>query len=192
MKFVFHKPYRAANEDELAVLPAELTRNKNVIYKADRSAIGALKSLLGSARKDGVTIVVISAYRGYEKQKELFIDAEKRHGKGKGILWLAPPGYSEHHTGYVFDLADESRPESDDEESFRDTPSFQWLSKNAGDFGFELSFPENNWQGVGYEPWHWRFAGGEKSMGIFHPGVLKSAKNLIKSVCNGIYRRLIV
>ena len=23
-------------------------------------------------------------------------------------------------------------------------------------FGFEMSFPKNNSQGLGFEPWHWR------------------------------------
>ena len=26
-------------------------------------------------------------------------------------------------------------------------------------FGFELSFPKDNAQGLGFEPWHWRYVG---------------------------------
>ncbi len=35
------------------------------------------------------------------------------------------------------------------------------------EFGFELSFPENNPQGVRYEPWHWRFVSSPEAQAIF-------------------------
>ena len=38
---------------------------------------------------------------------------------------------------------------------FENTNAYKWLTSHAQDFGFELSFPPNNLQGVSYEPWHW-------------------------------------
>ena len=74
-------------------------------------------------------------------------------------MWVAPPGYSEHHTGLALDIGDLDHPETDVEVSFEETPAFEWLKNNADRFGFELSFPVGNPQGVSYEPWHWRFVG---------------------------------
>ena len=35
----------------------------------------------------------------------------------------------------------------------------KWLLQHAAEFGFELSFPAGNAQGVTWEPWHWRWVG---------------------------------
>jgi len=39
---------------------------------------------------------------------------------------------------------------------------------NASRYGFELSFPRNNRQGVTCEPWHWRFVGSPRANEIFN------------------------
>ena len=41
------------------------------------------------------------------------------------------------------------------EESFEDSPAFEWLCKHAAEHDFSLSFPRDNQQGFLYEPWHW-------------------------------------
>lgn len=188
--FVFHKPYPIASASEVAPIPPHLVRDPKKIFQARPAAIQALENLHAAAKKDGIEIIVISSYRREEEQIALFKDGERRHGKGRAILWLAPAGYSEHHTGYVFDLADRAHPETDDEPSFESTKAFPWLVKNAGTFGFELSFPQNNWQGIGYEPWHWRFAGDDESRRLFHPNPLTRTINVAQAVLNGILQRL--
>ncbi|NJL20197.1 MAG: D-alanyl-D-alanine carboxypeptidase, partial [Leptolyngbyaceae cyanobacterium SM1_3_5] len=35
-------------------------------------------------------------------------------------------------------------------------------------YGFEMSFPHGNPQGVSYEPWHWRFVGDRTSLETFY------------------------
>ena len=46
------------------------------------------------------------------------------------------------------------------------TPEYQWLVKNAYQYGFILSYPAGN-SYYKYEPWHWRFVG-EKLAKDFH------------------------
>lgn len=121
------------------------------------------------ALKNGVGLVAFSAYRSPVRQKELFIDAQRRHGRRAAALWVAPPGYSEHQTGLAFDMGDRDRPDTDDEQTFEATPAYAWLSARAAEFGFELSFPRENFQGISYEPWHWRFVGTPAARGVFHP-----------------------
>lgn len=59
------------------------------------------------------------------------------------------PYYSEHNdpiqTACDFDIDDDS------------DPKFKWLTKHAANYGFTLSFPQNNKAGKLFEPWHWRF-----------------------------------
>lgn len=188
--FVFHLPYPIAAAPEVADIPRELVRDPAKIYRARPEAIEALRRMCRAAEQDGVGIVVISAHRARAEQVRLFEDGERRHGRGRAILWLAPPGYSEHHTGYVFDLADRDRPETDDEPPFEGTPAFAWLHAHARGHGFELSFPKDNWQGIGYEPWHWRFVGDARASDCFHPGPLRNASRLVRCVANGLYYRL--
>ncbi len=80
----------------------------------------------------------------------------------------APPGYSEHHTGYAIDIGDEYYPDADLKTSFENTSAFEWLQENAAYYSFELSFPKGNSQGVSYEPWHWRFVGDRDSLETFY------------------------
>ena len=35
--------------------------------------------------------------------------------------------------------------------------TFKWLSKNANNYGFYMSYSKNNNHGIMYEPWHWMF-----------------------------------
>lgn len=185
MKFVFHKPYPVAKEEELMRIPPEICRDGKV-FKGQPLAVQSLKEMCAEAEADQVRIVVISSHRNAEFQDRLFKEAEVRHGKGKGILWLAPAGYSEHHTGYAFDLADADCPETDDESSFEETEAFQWLVQNAHRFGFSISFPKDNWQGIGYEPWHWKFTGDERSREIFSPNFAIRLFHLVKSILKNI------
>ena len=73
---------------------------------------------------------------------------------------VAPPGHSEHATGYALDVA--IRPANgcgDTEGCMAAKPLYRWLVANAPRFGFEQSFPAGNKQGVKWEPWHWRWVG---------------------------------
>lgn len=133
-------------------------------------AARAFLKMVSSARVDGVGIVPISGYRPIAYQKSLFARAVKRYGsEQKAARWVAPPGYSEHATGWALDLGDESHRATDIEPTFKSTPAFRWLSSNAQRFGFELSFPLDNPQGVNHEPWHWRFIGTDGARATFHP-----------------------
>jgi zinc D-Ala-D-Ala carboxypeptidase len=53
-------------------------------------------------------------------------------------------------------------------QSFDQTAAFKWLSANAARYSFELSFRQNNAQGVSYEPWHWRYIGDSDSLETFY------------------------
>ncbi|PZO10679.1 MAG: hypothetical protein DCF25_20395 [Leptolyngbya foveolarum] len=79
----------------------------------------------------------------------------------------ASPEHSEHHTGYAIDIGDGDRPDTDLAPQFADTAAYQWLLNNAYIFGFEQSFPQNNAQGLNFEPWHWRYVQSERAMQVF-------------------------
>ncbi|MBD2464261.1 M15 family metallopeptidase [Oscillatoria sp. FACHB-1407] len=120
----------------------------------------ALLRMIDAARQDGVWLVPVSGFRDFARQEMLFQLQIEQVGSAKAAARsVAPAGYSEHHTGYAVDLADGLARAMDLSLAFGNTPAFKWLNRHAAAFGFELSFPENNPQGVMYEPWHWRFVG---------------------------------
>lgn len=135
-------------------------RDTGRVVQLRTEAADAFVAMQKAAGDEGVSLVPISGYRTFAYQDGLFGRAINRYGSPEeAAVWVAPPGYSEHHTGLALDIGDLDRPETDVEVSFEETPVFEWLKNNADRFGFELSFPVGNPQGVSYEPWHWRFVG---------------------------------
>jgi len=119
-------------------------------------AASAWRAMKTSAFADGIVISIISAFRTIDRQAEI-VRAKMEKGLSlESILCVsAPPGYSEHHSGRAIDVTtDGVRPL---EQEFDHTDAFRWLSRNAGRFGFVLSYPPNNRYGYAYEPWHWCF-----------------------------------
>lgn len=133
----------------------------------------AAKSYLkmeADAKADGVDFVVISGFRTIAEQQDLFFEISKQRNQtpAQRAKVSAPPGHSEHHTGYALDIGDGALPSANLSTSFEKTVAFQWLQNNAAKYGFEMSFPPNNPQGVMYEPWHWRFVGDDNSLATFY------------------------
>ncbi len=137
-----------------------------------------------AAEKDGVPIVLLSAYRSVDQQRQLFFDikAERNQTASDRAKVSAPPGFSEHSTGYAIDVGDLSIPNANLSASFVNTSVYRWLLKNAARYQFTLSFPEGNAQGVNFEPWHWRFEGSVKALRLFEPAqrLVRSRGPLIK------------
>lgn len=134
------------------------------------AAAKAFKAMSAAAAKDGVILAPISGFRSVAEQQHLFFDVKAQRGQMamERADVSAPPGYSEHHTGYATDLGDGKMPATNLSPSFENTPAFKWLEKHAPYYNFELSFPKGNAQGINYEPWHWRFVGDRASLETFY------------------------
>lgn len=118
-----------------------------------RAAI-AWRRLQAAAAADGVVLLPLSAFRSVARQTLII---RRKLARGQDIATIlkvnAVPGCSEHHTGRALDLGTPGHLEL--EASFARTGAFRWLVKHAGGFGFRLSYPRRNPQGINYEPWHW-------------------------------------
>ncbi len=159
-----HLPYEEAAVEDLQKITADGG------IKLKPSAAQAFLTMLDAARAQGIQLVPLSGFRSVAQQEYLFFDIKAQRGQDtmKRAEVSAPPGYSEHHTGYAIDMGDADYPEAYLEVSFEQTPAFQWLAENAAHYSFELSFPEGNPQGVSYEPWHWRYVGDRNSLETFY------------------------
>lgn len=126
----------------------------------------AFKKMQANAKADGVNLNIVSAYRSTEYQKVVF---PKKFSNKKNpteeqfisrLKFSAPPGFSEHHTGLAIDI-------NSTEQTFANTKAYKWLKEHASEYGFEMSFPQGNKQGLGFEPWHWRFVGTSEAKQTF-------------------------
>jgi zinc D-Ala-D-Ala carboxypeptidase len=163
-----HLPYDEAPPDRLVSI-GKFERENYVREEAlDREAAQAFQVMVDAARSQNVQLMGISGFRNIPDQQALFDKQIERRGSAEAASKLsAPPGHSEHHTGYALDITDASRTDVDLKVAFEETAAYQWLVANAQQFGFEQSFPRNNAQGVSYEPWHWRYVGTARSAQVF-------------------------
>lgn len=141
------------------------TRNEKLIHKKIRAS---LELMLDDAKKEGLDIIICSAYRDYEHQARLVAESMEKlmkmghnyteaHWKTK--LNLALVGTSEHHTGLAVDLVGTDYQTLDEKQA--DTPEAKWLAEHAYEYGFILRYPEGkeNITGIIYESWHFRYVG---------------------------------
>jgi D-alanyl-D-alanine carboxypeptidase len=140
----------------LEVAEVDADGKQHLLAPATASAWRRLKA---DAARDGVSLVIVSAFRSVERQAEI---VRRKLASGMSIDQVlsasAPPGYSEHHTGRAVDISTPGvRPL---EVEFGQTPAFAWLQQHASGHGFRLSYPAGNSQGYQYEPWHWCFDDG--------------------------------
>ena len=159
-----HFAYAEAPANELEPINADGS------LKMRQAAAQSYRKMTADAAVAGVRLTPISGFRSVADQNELFfkVKEERNQAVSKRAEVSAPPGHSEHHTGYAVDIGDGDRSDTNLSQSFEDTPAFTWLSANAAKYSFEISFTKGNAQGVSYEPWHWRFVGDRPSLETFY------------------------
>ena len=167
-----HFPYPEARSTQLVEV------SPGLMLQSD-----AAKSFLAmqrAAAADGIELSLLSAFRSIELQRKLFFDvkADRNQTASDRAKVSAPPGYSEHSTGFAVDIGDLRNPQTNLSRTFLQTQAYRWLRQNAARYQFVLSFPENNSQGVSFEPWHWRYEGSTEALKLFEPAQrLVRAKN---------------
>jgi D-alanyl-D-alanine carboxypeptidase len=160
-----HRAYREVGPGALRSVGTYRKSGRTVELLAPAAA--AFDVMQAAAAADTVQIIPISGFRTFVYVRDLFNRAIQRHGTPeRAARWVAPPGYSEHHTGLAIDIGDADAPACDAEACFATTRAGAWLRANAQRFGFELSFPDGN-GAVSYEPWHFRYVGDDRSRAVF-------------------------
>lgn len=127
-----------------------------------------------AAKKDGVSLVVVSATRNFDAQKKIWERkwTGARLVDGRDLAKTVPnpierariilryssmPGTSRHHWGTDIDI------NSVENAYFASEPGrkvFEWLAANASNFGFCQPYtPKGKDRSYGYEeePWHWSY-----------------------------------
>ncbi|MAP54286.1 M15 family metallopeptidase [Altibacter sp.] len=143
--------------------------------KMHKEAKAAFERMKQEAAAEGITIEVVSAYRSFQRQKEIFEGKYRRftdqglspsEAITKIIEYSTIPGTSRHHWGTDLDLIDSSVPRPQNvlqPEHFHGTGPFcrlkEWMNRHANTFGFYEVYTDNaHRKGFKYEPWHFSYA----------------------------------
>jgi len=171
-----HIPYPEVPASDLVTAPRGFAIG--LPCQVQRDVLPDLTRLLAAAAAApgvGPRLRAVSCFRSIAHQRSVFCSQIGPHRKCRDAAERArsvgPPGHSEHATGYAIDFG--IRPEAgcgDVNPCMAMTPTGQWLLAHAREFGFELSFPAGNAQGVTWEPWHWRWVG----TAVTAPGAVKA------------------
>lgn len=119
----------------------------------------ALRELDSAAKRDGVQLMVNSAYRSYGTQQQLL--AETASGLYDSGTRTAPAGASEHQLGLAIDFSTDTPSCRTGASCGISDSDAQWLATHAHTYGFILRYPEGREATTGYEyePWHYRYVG---------------------------------
>ncbi len=163
-----HEPYPDAPSGQISSAPTGFGGAS--CSRVHSEAKIALERLIAAATAEdpklGSAMVGLSCFRPKSYQKEVFC-RKVSDGFAVRARSSAPPGFSEHATGYAIDFGDRNHPNCNLNPCFASTPVGTWLFANAREFGFELSFPSDNTRGIMYEPWHWRYVGSARAKKVF-------------------------
>jgi D-alanyl-D-alanine carboxypeptidase len=169
-QFALPKSYEPSDlvyPDVLFVFKEKLDKRK-----LRKVAAAALEDMFAGAKKDGVILAGVSAYRSYATQKALFNRYVKKDGEKKARTYSAIPGTSEHETGLAIDVSG-SDGKCGAEDCFAGTKEAFWLDQHATEYGFIVRYPKGKdaITGYKYEPWHLRYVGKDAAAEIAEKGI---------------------
>ena len=141
--------------ETLVNISSQYTFNSEKDYLFYLKTLPFLQDLMSAAASSNIDIKVISAYRSFGEQSELKSTYKMIYGSGAN-QFSSDQGYSEHQLGTTVDFTTSEIKAAFS--GFEKTETYQWLLDNAYQYGFILSYPENN-SYYQFEPWHWRFVG---------------------------------
>lgn len=158
--------------------PADLVQPKVRLAASGEAVLlnsttaAAAEAMFAAAARDGVVMVLASGYRAYGTQVVTYNGYVAARGQADADTASARPGYSEHQTGWAFDIADGGGA-CGYQPCFADQPAAVWAKANGHRFGFVVRYP---WMfhpitGYYYEPWHLRYIGVEAATDMAKRGI---------------------
>ena len=137
--------------------------------KMNSEAYTAFKEMASDIEKEDMHIRIVSAYRSFDYQENLYNNYLKYESKEKVDTYSARAGYSEHQTGLAVDIDNQIV----DYNRFHITQEFTWMQNNAYKYGFLLRYPlgKEHITGYKYEPWHYRYIGKDIAKYIHDSGI---------------------
>ena len=148
--------------------------------QVDPVCLADLTAMIDACNAAGHRAYVISAYRSFEHQAELFDGKVARlmagglsraDAEAEAVTEVLRPGTSEHHLGLAVDIIDTNLWALDERQA--DMPAQQWLMEHSWRYGFILRYPPEKTAvtGIIFEPWHYRYVGHDLAAELYETGL---------------------
>lgn len=137
-------------------VPPDLTSYSGYVMSA--KILPDMTAMFNAAAAAGIPLSLTSAYRSYSNQVATYNNWVVVNGSTAAADTVsARPGYSEHQTGFAFDLSAGGC----SLECFAGSSQYTWMQANAATYGFVERYPHGFESITGYSPeaWHWRYVG---------------------------------
>ena len=143
--------------------------------KLEKNTFIAMEKMRKAALLDGIKIKVVSGFRDFERQKQIWNRKFKKFTTENNlsdldaikeiIRFSTIPGTSRHHWGTEIDVIDEDFKNEKNlliSKKYEEGGIFEklkkWMDNNSQKFGFYLTYDNNiNRKGFEYEPWHYSY-----------------------------------
>ena len=143
--------------------------------KLEKNTFIAMEKMRKAALLDGIKIKVVSGFRDFERQKQIWNRKFKKFTTENNLSDLEAikeiirfstiPGTSRHHWGTEIDVIDEDFKNEKNlliSKKYEEGGIFEklkkWMDNNSQKFGFYLTYDDNiNRKGFEYEPWHYSY-----------------------------------
>ena len=143
--------------------------------KLEKNTFIAMEKMRKAALLDGIKIKVVSGFRDFERQKQIWNRKFKKFTNENNlsdldaikeiIRFSTIPGTSRHHWGTEIDVIDEDFKNEKNlliSNKYEEGGIFEklkkWMDNNSQKFGFYLTYDNNiNRKGFEYEPWHYSY-----------------------------------
>ena len=152
----------------LGYAPSDLVTANGATLSA--KAVDAYNQLFAAAAAAGQGFYVTSSYRSYNDQVATYNYWVSISGQVGADTYSARPGYSEHQTGLVVDVAADGCVL----DCFGTTSQYQWLKAHAAEYGFIQRYYAGYEAITGYsaEEWHYRYVGVDVAMDMKNRGIM--------------------
>ena len=163
---------KETNKDGFTYINGVLIVNKKYSLPKDYhpgllpEAESAYNSLASAAKHAGYNIPLVSGFRSYEYQEQIYNNYVSIYGKEATDTFSAEPGHSEHQSGLAMDVG-----KIDD--NYGETKEGKWLAENAHKYGFIIRYQKGKESitGYKYEPWHIRYLGVDLATKVYNSGL---------------------
>lgn len=141
------------------------------IEKSLLQTMEAMQTGMQQAMGDGVCLLINDSYRSAEAQQATIDEYLALYGQAYVDKYVAPVGYSEHHTGLAVDMSfyNPSNGAVMATTSAEAAAHYAWILENCRKYGLILRYPPGKEAVAGTaETWHFRY------VGIPHAGYIAS------------------
>ncbi len=144
---------------------------KDINVSMDKTAIEAFNIMMDdyyAQNGNKKNVIITQGLRTFEEQQEMLELKISQYGPDQKIAQV--PGYSEHHTGYAFDI---STYVNGIMGTFTGENEYKWVHDNAHKYGFVLRYPagKEDITGISYESWHFRYVGKPHAQYMYKNGL---------------------